>query len=64
VLLRGHDTTLYDKYLKQFYQQERATRTLIEKLIMLIPTGSEAQRTAQEFLTAHYTSWPGLPRRA
>jgi PAS domain S-box-containing protein len=53
VLLRGHDATLYDKYLKQFYQQERATQTLIEELITLIPEGSEAQRVAQEFLTAH-----------
>ena len=53
VLLRGHDAKFYDKYLGLFYQQERATRTLVEKLIPLIPGGPEAERTAKEFLIAH-----------
>ncbi|MCP4407806.1 MAG: PAS domain S-box protein [Gammaproteobacteria bacterium] len=53
VLLRGYDTALYDKYLKQFYQQERITQALIRKLIPLISGHSEAQEIAKEFLRVH-----------
>jgi PAS domain S-box-containing protein len=53
VLLRGHEPELYDKYLKQFYEQERNTRGMIEKLIPLISEHPEAHKTAKEFLFAH-----------
>ena len=53
VLLRGHEPELYDKYLTQFYEQERNTRDMIEALMPLISEHPEAHKTAKEFLFAH-----------
>ncbi len=53
VLLRGHEPGLYDKYLKQFYQQESLTGAMMEKLIPMISGHPEAQQVAKEFLNAH-----------
>jgi two-component system, sensor histidine kinase len=53
VLLRGHETDLYNRYLGQFYTEERQTREHIGKLIRLLEHNSEAGETAREFLDAH-----------
>jgi len=53
VLLRGQNAVLYDKYLNQFYQQERITQALIGKLIPTISGHPETQEIAKEFLRAH-----------
>ncbi len=53
VLLRGHEIDLYNKYLGQFYDEERHTRKYIEELITLLDNNSEAKDTAREFLDAH-----------
>ena len=53
VLLRGHKPELYEKYLEQFYQQERITGAMMDKLIPLISGHPEAEQAATEFLVAH-----------
>ncbi len=54
ILLRGHDTALYEKYLNQFYHQEQLTREWIERLIALLDNYSVAKQTALQFLESHY----------
>jgi PAS domain S-box-containing protein len=53
VLLRGHEPELYDKYLRQFYDEERETRAAMQTLAGLLAPDSEAGQTAQTFLRAH-----------
>ncbi len=53
VLLRGHEPALYDKYLNQFYEQERITRETMEDLISLLSGQGEAKQTAKDFFAAH-----------
>lgn len=53
VLLRGHESALYDKYLVQFFHEERMTNAIMEKLIPMIAEHARAQQLAKQFLTAH-----------
>jgi PAS domain S-box-containing protein len=53
ILLRGHDTDMYDKYLAQFYDEEGQTREAIEDLIPMLARNPEAQEIARQFLAAH-----------
>ena len=53
ILLRGHEPPLYDKYLSQFYEEEKKTNAAMERLLPLFTGQSEARAIAQEFLEAH-----------
>ena len=53
VLLRGHEPESFDRYLKQFYDEEELTRSRMRTLISLLEENTEAMRTAREFLNAH-----------
>jgi PAS domain S-box-containing protein len=53
ILLRGHEPELYEKYLKQFYDEERNTRRTIESLLALLKKDSEIKDTTQAFYAAH-----------
>lgn len=53
VLIRGHEPALYDKYLAQFFQEERITDTLMKELIPMIAGHTRAQQVAKDFLAAH-----------
>ena len=47
VLLRGHEPELYERYLKQFYDEERNTRNALETLLPLLEENSEQHRNAR-----------------
>lgn len=53
VLLRGYEPKFYEKYLNQFYQEEAATRELMETLIPRITAHPAIHQQAKAFLTAH-----------
>jgi PAS domain S-box-containing protein len=53
ILLRGHESTLYDKYLEQFIDEERQTKEQMQILLSLLTEGTEAKKTALAFLDAH-----------
>ncbi len=53
ILIRGHEIDLYNKYLGQFYDEERNTRKHIETLLTLLQGQFEVRDTAQAFLDAH-----------
>ena len=53
ILLRGHEPKLYDKYLEQFYQEEKTTRDSIEALLPLLESDAELKRTTEAFHQAH-----------
>ena len=53
ILLRGHDPKFYDKYLNQFYDEERKTRHAIETLLPLLENDTEIKNTTQAFYQAH-----------
>lgn len=53
VLLRGHEPELYERYLNQFYDEERNTRNALETLLPLLDKASEIKGTTQAFYQAH-----------
>jgi PAS domain S-box-containing protein len=53
ILLRGQNEGLYDKYLRQFEQEETATRAALQQLMSLLAENREARSTAEQFLRAH-----------
>ena len=53
VLLRGHEPELYERYLNQFYAEERNTRNALETLLLLLDEDSEIRNTTQAFYQAH-----------
>ncbi len=53
VLIRGHEPDAYDRYLRQFYEEELLTRERMASLVTLLEDNTEAKRTALEFLEAH-----------
>jgi len=53
ILLRGQDETLYHKYLRQFEEEEAATRSALQQLMALLAQNREASSTAERFLRAH-----------
>jgi PAS domain S-box-containing protein len=53
ILIRGHDIDLYNKYLGQFYDEERNTRERMETLLSLLDKEGQGRETAQAFLQAH-----------
>ncbi|MEA3410925.1 MAG: response regulator [Pseudomonadota bacterium] len=53
ILLRGHEPLLYEKYLNQFYDEERNTRREIESLLDLLEEDSGIRDTASAFHEAH-----------
>lgn len=53
VLLRGNEPELYERYLNQFYDEERNTRNALETLLPLLDENSEIKNTTQAFFQAH-----------
>ncbi len=53
VLLRGHEQEMFDKYLRQFRQEEERTRALVSNLLNMLQDHPEALRIATEFLDQH-----------
>jgi len=53
VLLRGHEPELYERYLNQFYAEERNTRNALETLLLLLDDDSAIRNTTQAFYQAH-----------
>jgi len=55
ILLRGTDSTLYDRYLDQFDNEERLTKQYITQLISRLDMYNSTRDTALVFLSAHTT---------
>lgn len=53
VLLRGHEQEMFDKYLRQFRQEEERTRDLVTNLLDMLQDHPEALGIATEFLDQH-----------
>lgn len=53
VLIRGQEPELFDKYFKQFEEEEIRTRQAVAHLIPLLVENEEARSTAARFLGAH-----------
>jgi len=53
VLLRGYEPELYERYLDQFYDEERNTRNALETLLPLLDEDSAIKNTTQAFYQAH-----------
>ncbi len=53
VLLRGHDPDDYAKYLRQFEQEESATRRSIRRVVELLDEEPQARALAEQFLRSH-----------
>lgn len=53
ILLRGTDDALYEKYLKQFLQEEKATQVHLKLLLSKLSPGSNSEKVAKEFGAAH-----------
>jgi len=53
VLLRGQEPGLYEKYLKQFEEEELATRKAMQRLIELLVDNASARSKAERFVQAH-----------
>lgn len=54
ILLRGGEKALYERYLRQFNEEETQTRELINRLIKLLPSNSESVEIAKRFLSTHH----------
>jgi PAS domain S-box-containing protein len=53
VLLRGHEPELYERYLNQFYDEERNTQGALEALLPLLDDDSDIKKATQAFYQAH-----------
>jgi len=53
ILIRGTELSLYDKYLKQFIQAEKATRDNAINLYSTLPPNHEAENDIKSFIATH-----------